>query len=111
DVLRGGALARILKEREQRQQQQNNDDPEGGIAQIRVHRFSFVVARIAASCPSDVSPGNHEEIPRSTTMQFKCRSPCCQGNHAGLFNLTHYSAIPVQIMALKPALLRVVKAA
>ncbi|MGY3407131.1 hypothetical protein ACVWZV_003244 [Bradyrhizobium sp. GM5.1] len=48
DVLRGGALTRILEEREQRQQQQDNDDPEGEIAQIGVHRSSFVVARIAA---------------------------------------------------------------
>jgi hypothetical protein len=47
DVLRGSALARILKQREQCQQEQNNNDPEGEIAQIGVHRSSFVVARIA----------------------------------------------------------------
>jgi hypothetical protein len=49
--LRGGALTRILEEREQRQQQQDNDDPEGEVAQIGVHRLSFVVARIAALYP------------------------------------------------------------
>src|ERR1700676_4299138 len=48
DVLRGRALTRVLEEREQCQQQQNNNDPEGEIAQIGVHRSSFVVARIAA---------------------------------------------------------------
>ena len=48
DVLRGRALTRILEKREQCQQQQNYDDPEGEIAQIGVHRSSFVVARIAA---------------------------------------------------------------
>jgi len=51
DVLRGRALTRILEEREQRQQQQNDNDPEGEVAQIGVHRSSFVVARIAALCP------------------------------------------------------------
>jgi hypothetical protein len=49
DILRGRALTRILEEREQCQQQQNYDNPEGEIAQIGVHRSSFVVARIAAS--------------------------------------------------------------
>jgi hypothetical protein len=48
DVLRGSALTRILEEREQGQQQQDNNDPQSEIAQIGVHRFSFVVARIAA---------------------------------------------------------------
>ena len=51
NVLRGRALTRILEKREQCQQQQDNDDPEGEIAQIGVHRSSFVVARIAALCP------------------------------------------------------------
>ncbi len=51
DFLRGSALTRILEERKQCQQQQNNNYPEGEIAQIGVHRSSFVVARIAALCP------------------------------------------------------------
>jgi hypothetical protein len=41
-------LAGILEQREQRQQQQNDNNPKGEIAQIGVHRVSFVVARIAA---------------------------------------------------------------
>jgi hypothetical protein len=41
-------LARILEKREQRQQQKYDYDPKGEIAQIGVHRVSFVVARIAA---------------------------------------------------------------
>ena len=40
DVLRGGALTRILEEREQRQQQQDDDHPEGEIAEISVHQAS-----------------------------------------------------------------------
>ena len=40
DVLRGGALARILEKREQRQQQQDDDHPEGEIAEISVHQAS-----------------------------------------------------------------------
>jgi hypothetical protein len=47
-VLRGRALTRVLEEREQCQQEQDNNNPEGEIAQIGVHRTSFVVARIAA---------------------------------------------------------------
>jgi hypothetical protein len=50
-----------LEKREQRQQQQNNNDPEGEIAQIGVHRSSFVAARIAALCPW----AGRREIPRS----------------------------------------------
>jgi hypothetical protein len=41
DVLRGGVLARVLKQREQGQQQQDDDDPQGEIAQIGVHRVSL----------------------------------------------------------------------
>jgi hypothetical protein len=37
DVLRGGALARILEQSEQRQQQQDDDHPECEVAQIGVH--------------------------------------------------------------------------
>ena len=40
NVLRGGALARILEKREQRQQQQDDDHPEGEIAEISVHQTS-----------------------------------------------------------------------
>jgi hypothetical protein len=42
NVLGGRALARILKQRKQRQQQQDNNDPQGEIAQIGVHRASFI---------------------------------------------------------------------
>jgi hypothetical protein len=51
DVLGRRALTRILEEREQCQQQKDNDDPEGEVAQIGVHRISFVATRIAAFCP------------------------------------------------------------
>src|SRR5277367_4661902 len=86
DVLRRRALTWILEQREERQQQQDDDDPEGEIAQIGVHRFSFVVARIAALSPSDVSLDRHEGIPRSTIAQSRCRPARCQGNYARLFN-------------------------
>ena len=41
DVLGGGVLAGVLKQREQRKQQQDNDDPQGEIAQIGVHFLSL----------------------------------------------------------------------
>ena len=47
DVLRGGALTRILEQREQREQQQNDDDPEGEVAEIGVHPESFMPGRPA----------------------------------------------------------------
>ena len=40
DVLRAGALTRILEEREERKQKQDNDHPEGEIAQIGIHPLS-----------------------------------------------------------------------
>ena len=43
----GGALARILEQREQRQQQQDDDHPEGEIAQIGVHQASLTPPRAA----------------------------------------------------------------
>ncbi len=52
DVLRRGALTRILEQGEECQQQQDDDDPEGEIAQIGVHSDSFVAARTATVCPS-----------------------------------------------------------
>ena len=51
DVLRRGALPRILEQREQCEQQEDNDHPEGEIAQIGVHQASLPAARnIAAMC-------------------------------------------------------------
>ena len=86
DVLRGRALARVLEEREESQQQQNDNDPEGEVAQIGVHRSSFVAARIAALCPWVVSLGRREGSPRSTAIQSRCRPGPCQGNYVGLFS-------------------------
>src|SRR5260221_14765950 len=43
----------------------------------------------------------------SAALQSRCRPGRCQGNHADY--LTHVSAIPVQIMAVKPAFSGVVK--
>ena len=64
DILRGRPLTRILEEREQCQQQQDNNDPEGEIAQIGVHRTSFVAARIAALCLWAGTDGFLEEFHR-----------------------------------------------
>ncbi len=42
NVLRGRALTRILKQREQGKQEQDNDHPQGEIAQIGIHLLSLV---------------------------------------------------------------------
>ena len=47
DVLRRGALAGILKQREQRKQQQNDDDPESEVAEIGVHPKSSFLPRLS----------------------------------------------------------------
>src|ERR1700761_9383679 len=78
-------LTRILEEREQSQQQQNNDDPEGEVAQIGVHRSSFVVARIAAfSLVSTL--GVPLPIPLAVFLGLLSESP--EGtSHATAYNL------------------------
>jgi hypothetical protein len=44
DVLRRGALAGVLKQREQGEQKQNDDDPKSEVAEIGVHpKSSFLV--------------------------------------------------------------------
>jgi hypothetical protein len=49
NVLRRGALARILEQGEQREQQENDDHPEGEVAQVGVHSVSFTaIGRSAA---------------------------------------------------------------
>jgi len=99
DVLRGRALTRILEEREQRQQQQNNDDPEGEIAQIGVHRSSFVVARIAAS-----SLGKLEKIPKESSRldAYNLGAAQLAAKGTGWDYLAHLKAIPAEIMASGP---------
>ncbi len=52
NVLRRGALARILEQGEQREQQENDDHPEGEIAQIGVHPLSFMTVGGTAARPS-----------------------------------------------------------
>jgi hypothetical protein len=100
DVLRGRALTRILEKRKQRQQQQDNDDPEGEIAQIGVHRSSFVVARIAALSPWAVSLGLPRGNPRITAYNLGGARVDAKGTTQDY--LTHPNAIPGQIMALIP---------
>ena len=51
DVLRRGALAGILEQREQRQQQQNDDHPEGEVAEIGVHPKSSFLPRASHGTP------------------------------------------------------------
>src|SRR5262249_2366590 len=50
NVLRRGALARILEQGEQRQQQENDDHPKGEVAQIGVHPVSFTAVGRSAAC-------------------------------------------------------------
>ena len=100
DILRGRALTRILEEREQCQQQQDNNDPEGEIAQIGVHRTSFVAARIAALCPWVGTGG----IPsRNPSRSAGCNLGAAPIDAKGTAQdyLAHLSRIPVQIMAAK----------
>ena len=93
DVLRGGALARILEQREQRQQQQDDDHPEGEIAQIGVHQASFtrrargaaaidVYGRIRGDFTSrpvpnvGTRPAPAKERPRISTILARFRRAC-----------------------------------
>src|SRR6516162_6478830 len=49
NILRRGALARVLEQGEQREQQENDDHPKGEVAQVGVHPMSFTaVGRSAA---------------------------------------------------------------
>jgi hypothetical protein len=57
DVLRSGALTRILKQGEESKQQQDNNHPQGEIAQIGIHALSFMGAPPAASAPLMVPVG------------------------------------------------------
>jgi hypothetical protein len=54
-----------------------------------------VVARIAAFLSLWTYPlGSHEGIPPPRPhLQFRCRSPRCQGNHAGLFNASRRDSV------------------
>jgi hypothetical protein len=92
DVLRGGALTGILEEREQCQQQQDNNDPEGEIAQIRVHRSSFVAARIAALFPWAAA----REHPGSAGYNLGAAESDAKGTARDY--LAHISRIPGQIV-------------
>jgi hypothetical protein len=87
-------LTRILEEREQCQQQQNNNDPEGEIAQIGVHRSSFVVARIAALCPR----AGTRESPVRLLHNLGAAPVAAKGTTQDY--LAYLNAIPAQIMAL-----------
>jgi len=82
DVLRGRALTRVLEKREQCQQQQNYDDQRAKIAQVGVHRSSFVVARIAASFPWAVHWAGAEGKPSVGYITSRCHPRSLQGNHA-----------------------------
>jgi hypothetical protein len=95
DVLRGGALTGILEKREQRQQQQNDNDPEGKIAQVRVHRSSFVAARNRGLIPLWVATRVH---PGSVGYNLGATEGAAKGT--GMDYLTHLRAFPVQIMAV-----------
>jgi hypothetical protein len=107
DVLRGRTLARVLEERKQCQQQQNNNNPEGEIAQIGVHRSSFVVARIAALCPWVVSSSSVRESLGPLHYNLGVTPVDAKGTRQDY--LTHVSRIPAQIMAVKPVFSEVVK--
>jgi hypothetical protein len=85
-----------LEEREQRQQQQNDNDPEGEIAQIGVHRSSFVVARIAAVLLDSPVRGN---APARLLYNLSAALVAAKGTTQDY--LTHVAAIPVQIMAVR----------
>src|SRR4029077_9993294 len=107
DILRGSALTGILEQREQRQQQQDDDDPEGEIAQIGVHRFSFVVARIAAFVLSDLSLVATRESPPRPHCNLGAARLAAKGTTSDY--LAHPEAIPVQKMTLQTAFSEVVK--
>ncbi len=78
NVLRGGVLARILKQREQCKQQQDNDDPQGEIAQIGVHLMSLTPDR--AESGGLMRAGKSWRLHVPSTRQCKGQPAPCQGN-------------------------------
>jgi hypothetical protein len=85
-----------LEEGEQRQQQQDDNYPEGEIAQIRVHRSSFVAARIAALFPL----GRLKGAP-SRRLNYNLGAAGVDAKGTSRDYLAHHSAIPAQIMAVE----------
>jgi hypothetical protein len=85
-----------LKEGEQRQQQQDDNYPEGEIAQIRVHRSSFVAARIAAL----ISLGSPQGITLGR-LNYNLGAAGVDAKRTSRDYLAHHSPIPAQIMALE----------
>ena len=107
DILGRGTLTGILEQREQRQQQQDDDDPEGEIAQIGVHRISFVVARIAASLSCRTYPVATRESPPRPHCNLGAARPDAKGTTPDY--LAHPGMFPLQKVTLETAFSEVVK--
>src|SRR5262249_41497988 len=86
DVMRGGALARVLEQCEKGEQKQDDDHPQGEIAQIGVHPASFSTTGV----PGSRLRARMRRRPSLPTVQCRLRGSFCQDN--GRFSLIYNTA-------------------